>query len=129
MLTDLHCQLRHHLRQPHGRLLLALLAMLWLALPLSSATSPGISADTTTALHDDDHCAHHETNADATVTTHGAEHDDACAQACHASPADVVITALDLPPQAHTARPLERPRPLVTTIRTPLYRPPIALPA
>lgn len=130
MLITLRQQLHRSLRQRRGRLLLTLFAALWLALPLSAATSTNGHLSATLAQQETSHCSHHaqadERHHDA---HHGSDHHCHCAQACHASPGALSTNTLGLPPAAATAETVEPSPTLVTAIHTPLYRPPIALAA
>ncbi len=131
MLIDLRHQLHRLLRQRRGSLLLMLLAAMALALPVSATTQVHSHSDSTALQQSDSHCSHH-TQADTGdhgAAHHGSEHSCHCAQACHANPVALIAMALNLPPLAQAAQSPERPQPLITTVHTPLYRPPITLAA
>lgn len=128
MLTTLRHIARRALQRRSGHLLLALLAALWLALPLSadSAAPPPMNPAAELA-QDGDHCTHHSADVNSGAHHHGDNHTCHCAQACHASPVALFGQPVAPAPTARQPMPIHRPHAFASTSRTPLYRPPIRL--
>jgi hypothetical protein len=130
MLTTLRHIARRALQRRSGHLLLALLAALWLALPLSADSAAPPPMNTAAELaQGGDHCPHHSADTDTGAHHHGDNHTCHCAQACHASPVALTDQNAAAVPGGRQPMPIHQPHAFASTSRIPLYRPPILLAA